>query len=85
MLALRLQPPAVLQEGVQLPQEIPPGCVVDEKIGVHQRADRSAAVLDTIEKGETFQAVALVPGNDGKPWFLGVYNGRVPQDGTTII
>lgn len=55
-----------------------------KKLSVYQRADPKAAILDTIEKGDTFQAIAMVPGNDGKPWYLGLYNGRVPTDGTEI-
>lgn len=49
---------------------------------VYQRADPSAAVLDTIAAGESFEAIAVIPGNDGKAWYLGKYNGRVPLDGT---
>jgi murein DD-endopeptidase MepM/ murein hydrolase activator NlpD len=56
-----------------------------KKLNVYQRADPKAAILDTIEKGETFQAVAMVPGNDGQPWYLGVFNGRVPTEGTDIV
>lgn len=57
----------------------------DRKLTVYQRADTSSLVASSVEKGETFQAVAIVPGNDGKEWFLSVYNGRVPRDGTTIV
>lgn len=49
---------------------------------VYQRADPSSPVLDTIPKGDTFTAVAVVPGNDGNPYYLGVQNGRVPVEGT---
>jgi hypothetical protein len=55
-----------------------------KKINVYQRADPRAAVLDTIAAGDTFQAVAIVPGNDGKQWWLGVYNGRVPMADTEV-
>lgn len=53
-----------------------------KELKVYQRADPSSPVLDTIPKGDTFQAKAVVPGNDGKPWYLGKNNGRVPIDGT---
>lgn len=49
---------------------------------VYQRADPNSPVLDTIPKGDTFTAVAVVPGNDGRPYWLGKLNGRVPVSGT---
>ncbi len=49
---------------------------------VYQRADPSSPVLDTIPKGDTFEAIAQVPGNDRKMWWLGIHNGRVPVEGT---
>lgn len=51
-------------------------------VKVYQRADPNSPVLDTIPKGDTFTAVAVVPGNDGRPYYLGINNGRVPVDGT---
>jgi len=51
-------------------------------LNVYQRADPSSPVLDTIPKGDTFAAVAIVPGNDGRAWWLGRLNGRVPMEGT---
>lgn len=51
-------------------------------VKVYQRADPSSPVLDTIPAGDTFTAVAMVPGNDGNPWWLGIGNGRVPVSGT---
>lgn len=56
-----------------------------QKLTVYQRADPSAPVLDTIAKGDTFQAVAIVPGNDGKHWYLGRNDGRVPVEGTEEV
>lgn len=52
---------------------------------IYQRADPNAAILDTLAEGEEFQAVAIIPGNDGRRWWLGVHNGRIPTDGTSII
>lgn len=52
------------------------------KVNVHQRGDPSSPVLDTIPAGDTFYATAIIPGNDGKAWWLGVNNGRVPLAGT---
>jgi len=56
----------------------------DKEVHVYQRADPRAQMLDTIKAGEEFEAVAVVPGNDGKPWWLGRYNGRVPVEGTSV-
>lgn len=56
-----------------------------QDLKVYQRADPSAAVLDTIAKGETFQVKAVVPGNDGKPWYLGLHDGRVPLAGSSGV
>jgi len=53
-----------------------------QDVKVYQRADPSAAILDTIKAGEQFEAIAIIPGNDGKQWWLGRYQGRVPMDGT---
>lgn len=53
-----------------------------KELKVYQRADTASPVLDTIPKGDTFEAKAIVPGNDGKPWYLGKLDGRVPVDGT---
>ncbi len=58
--------------------------VVADTLAVRQRADPQAPELDgsPYKKGETFQAVCLVPGNDGRPWWLGTLDGRVPANGT---
>jgi murein DD-endopeptidase MepM/ murein hydrolase activator NlpD len=53
-------------------------------VKVYQRADPKAAVIDAIPAGDTFQAKAIVPGNDGKQWWLGARDGRVPMDGTEL-
>lgn len=47
-------------------------------LNIYQRADEASAVLDTVKRGEVFEAVAIIPGQDGKPWWLGKYKGRVP-------
>ncbi len=58
--------------------------VVAETLAVRQRADPQAPELDgsPYKKGEVFKAVCLVPGNDGRPWWLGTLDGRVPANGT---
>lgn len=56
---------------------------VIKDVKVYQRADPGSEVLYTIKAGDTFEAVAIVPGNDGKQWWLGrIEGGRVPMEGT---
>jgi len=57
--------------------------VTQDGVPVRQRADPTSPEVDSaFKQGETFEAVALVPGNDGKLWWLGKHNGRVPVEGT---
>jgi len=56
-----------------------------KNVKVYQRADPKAIVIDAIPAGDTFQAKAIVPGNDKKQWWLGARDGRVPMDGTELI
>ena len=51
---------------------------------VRQRADPdSPAVAEPFTEGETFEAKAIIMGTDGKPWYLGRFNGRVAVADTT--
>jgi murein DD-endopeptidase MepM/ murein hydrolase activator NlpD len=56
-----------------------------KSVPVRQRADPTAPQLDTIAAGETFEALAQVPGNDHRLWWLGRLMGRVPTEGTEIV
>jgi murein DD-endopeptidase MepM/ murein hydrolase activator NlpD len=53
-----------------------------DNLVARQRADPGAERLYPITKGETFEAVALVPGNDGNGWWLTTTDARVPMGGT---
>jgi murein DD-endopeptidase MepM/ murein hydrolase activator NlpD len=53
-----------------------------DNLVARQRADTGAERLYPIKQGETFEAVALVPGNDGNGWWLATNNARVPMGGT---
>lgn len=48
----------------------------------YQRADPQATKLYDIEHDETFEAVAIVPGNDGEHWWLLTDGTRVPAKNT---
>lgn len=57
--------------------------VTKDGVPVRQRADPAAPeVAPPLKAGEEFTAIALVPGNDGKQWWLSASNGRVPTEGT---
>lgn len=57
--------------------------VTRDGVPVRQRADSSAPeVAPPLKAGEEFTALALVPGNDGKRWWLSASLGRVPTEGT---
>lgn len=56
-----------------------------KNVKVYQRGDPKSPVIDMIPAGDTFQAVAIVPGNDKKMWWLGVRNGRVPFADTECV
>ena len=54
-------------------------------VKVYQRGNPNAMVIDSIPKGDTFQAKAIIPGTDGKQWWLGARDGRVPMEGTELV
>ena len=58
--------------------------VVADELPVLQRADESGAVVaDPLVKGDTFEAVYQVVGNDGRIYWVSKFSGRVPVEGTT--
>ena len=57
--------------------------VVADELPVLQRADASGAVVaEPLVKGDTFEAVYQVVGNDGRIYWVSRFGGRVPVAGT---
>lgn len=58
--------------------------VTADELPVLQRADVTGAVVaDPLVKGDTFEAVYQVVGNDGRIYWVSTRGGRVPAEGTT--
>jgi murein DD-endopeptidase MepM/ murein hydrolase activator NlpD len=51
-------------------------------IVARQRADPTAPKLYDVKKGATFNAIAMIPGNDSATWWLATDSARVPIAGT---
>lgn len=56
----------------------------EEKNAAYQRADIASPRLYTIKRGERLEAVALIPGNDGREWLLLTNGARVPRVGVSV-